>query len=52
MKMVMKEEMERQAARGRVGKTIKVKYFEETTDQNGNLSLRFPILLTVSLSLA
>ena len=30
-----------------IGKTIKVKYFEETTDQNGNLSLRFPILLTV-----
>lgn len=30
-----------------IGKTIKVKYFEETTDQNGNLSLRFPILLFV-----
>ena len=30
-----------------IGKTIKVKYFEETVDQNGNLSLRFPILLNV-----
>jgi len=30
-----------------IGKTIKVKYFEETTDQNGNISLRFPILLNV-----
>ena len=30
-----------------VGKTIKVKYFEETVDQNGNKSLRFPILLHV-----
>ena len=27
-----------------VGKTITVKYFEETTDQNGNPSLRFPVL--------
>lgn len=30
-----------------IGKTIKVKYFEETIDQNGNISLRFPILLMV-----
>lgn len=30
-----------------IGKTIKVKYFEESSDQNGNLSLRFPILLMV-----
>ena len=30
-----------------IGKTIKVKYFEETSDQYGNLSLRFPILLMV-----
>ncbi len=27
-----------------IGKLICVKYFEETTDQNGNLSLRFPTL--------
>lgn len=27
-----------------IGKTITVKYFEESTDQNGNLSLRFPVL--------
>ena len=27
-----------------LGKTIKVKYFEETTDQNGNHSLRFPVI--------
>lgn len=30
-----------------IGKTIKVKYFEETIDQNNNISLRFPILLFV-----
>lgn len=27
-----------------VGKTVTIKYFEETTDQNGNPSLRFPVL--------
>lgn len=27
-----------------IGKTITVKYFEETVDQNGNPSLRFPVL--------
>ena len=30
-----------------VGKTITVKYFEETTDEKGNPSLRFPILVYV-----
>ncbi len=30
-----------------IGKTITVKYFEETTDQNGNLSLRFPIFKNI-----
>lgn len=30
-----------------VGKTISVKFFEETTDQNGNKSLRFPTLVVV-----
>lgn len=30
-----------------IGKTIKVKFFEETQDQNGNFSLRFPILLQI-----
>lgn len=30
-----------------IGKVITVKYFEETTDQNGNLSLRFPIFKTL-----
>jgi len=30
-----------------IGKTITVKYFEETTDQNGNKSLRFPTLVVV-----
>ena len=30
-----------------IGKTITVKYFEETTDENGNPSLRFPILFYV-----
>ena len=27
-----------------IGKTVTVKYFEETIDQNGNPSLRFPVL--------
>lgn len=27
-----------------IGKTITVQYFEETTDQNGNHSLRFPVM--------
>lgn len=30
-----------------VGKTITVKYFEEIIDQNGNYSLRFPVLKAV-----
>lgn len=30
-----------------IGKTITVKYFEETIDQNGKPSLRFPVLKTV-----
>ncbi len=30
-----------------IGKKITVKYFEETTDQNGNLSLRFPTLKAI-----
>lgn len=30
-----------------VGKTITVKYFEETIDKNGNKSLRFPTLKTI-----
>lgn len=30
-----------------VGKIISVQYFEETTDKNGNLSLRFPTFLGV-----
>jgi DNA ligase-1 len=30
--------------KGIIGKTITVKYFEETTDQNGKHSLRFPIV--------
>jgi DNA ligase 1 len=30
-----------------IGKTICVKYFEETADQNGDLSLRFPTLKTI-----
>lgn len=30
-----------------IGKTITVKYFEETVDQDGKLSLRFPVLKTV-----
>lgn len=30
-----------------IGKTITVKYFEETVDQNGNPSLRFPVLKAV-----
>jgi DNA ligase-1 len=29
------------------GKTITVKYFEETVDKNGNKSLRFPTLKTI-----
>lgn len=30
-----------------VGKTICVQYFEETTDQNGNYSLRFPVIKAI-----
>lgn len=30
-----------------IGKTITVKYFEETTDQTGSYSLRFPVLKAV-----
>jgi DNA ligase-1 len=30
-----------------LGKTIKVQYFEETTDQHGNHSLRFPVITAV-----
>lgn len=30
-----------------IGKTITVKYFEETKDQNGNISLRFPTLKAI-----
>ena len=30
-----------------VGKTVTIKYFEETTDQNGNPSLRFPVLKAI-----
>jgi len=30
-----------------IGKTITVKYFEETTDRDGNLSLRFPTLKAI-----
>jgi len=30
-----------------IGKTITVKYFEETIDKNGNKSLRFPTLKTI-----
>lgn len=30
-----------------IDKVVKIKYFEETTDQNGEISLRFPILLLV-----
>jgi DNA ligase-1 len=30
-----------------LGKTITVKYFEETIDKNGNKSLRFPTLKTI-----
>ena len=30
-----------------LGKTITVQYFEETTDQNGNHSLRFPVIKAI-----
>lgn len=30
-----------------IGKTITVQYFEETTDQNGNHSLRFPVIKAI-----
>lgn len=30
-----------------IDKIVKIKYFEETVDQNGEISLRFPILLLV-----
>jgi DNA ligase-1 len=30
-----------------IGKTITVQYFETTTDQNGNHSLRFPVIKTI-----
>ncbi len=30
-----------------VGKVVKIKFFEETTDQNGNHSLRFPVVLQI-----
>lgn len=30
-----------------IGKTVTIKFFEETVDQNGNPSLRFPVLKTV-----
>ena len=30
-----------------IGKTITVKYFEETTNQDGNKSIRFPVLKTI-----
>lgn len=30
-----------------IGKTVTVQYFEETTDQNGNHSLRFPVIKAI-----
>ena len=30
-----------------IGKTINVQYFEETTDQNGKNSLRFPVIKAI-----